>query len=144
MKTPISRIPLVYMLIGTAMTFVSCIYDAPGDRFFRTLWKTTDGPLGELTVDFLCDQQVSAQSDQASGNFGTYSSLDYVAELQGLRLIYDHLTFSEGSLKDRTYSDVAVFLTDASREGDLLILTWYTELSDERYTTILHRLSSYE
>ena len=144
MKSLNFRILPAYMLIGTAMTFVSCIYDAPGDRFFRTLWKSTDASLGELTLDFLCDQKISAQSSQASGSFGTYSSIDYVAELQGLRLIYDNLTFSEGSLKGRTYSDLAVFLTDASREGDLLILTWYTELSDERYTTILHRLSSYE
>ena len=44
----------------------SCIFEAPGDRFYRTLWNSTQVPLGplaieELTLEFLCGERVTVK-----------------------------------------------------------------------------------
>lgn len=136
----IAIIPFMAVAIGTT----SCIYDAPGDKFYRTLWTTEDPTLGKLTVDFLCDNQISARSDLSSGAYGTYESHALNAEFDGLTLIFDQLVINKGLPSALTLSDVAVHLTDATRNGDLLTIRWHTVQVDMNFTVTLRRLSEYQ
>ena len=112
----------------------SCIYDAPGDRFFRTLWECTEAPLdtfesNRLTLEFLCGNAISIKTDTPPRTaFGTYESSGEKAVFEGLVIEFDgHM----------------ITFTDAIRSGDILYLRWTTENSAYPFTTTMHRLSSY-
>lgn len=122
-----------------AFVFTSCIFDAPGDRFYRTLWRSSEFPLGpssvdKLTLEFLCGQSVSIEAeDTTSGTpiktvrYGTYENDGETAVLEGLTI----------SLQGRE-----ITFMEARRNGDTLDLLWRTE--DQDFTTVMHRRSSYD
>lgn len=117
-----------------ALGTTSCIYDAPGDRFYRTLWKSTPEPLGsfqtgELTVEFLCDNKITIKDSGTIIAHGTYTSADYVATFSGLELFID---------------DVRITFIEAHRNGDTLFLLWRPDDRSDPYTVSLDRLSAYE
>ena len=112
----------------------SCIFDAPGDKFYRTLWECTEVPLGpfdvnELTLEFLCGNAISLKTDTSPGIiYGTYDSdgetaifHDLVVELQGLTVTF----------------------IDAQLSGSILFLRWRVENSIYPFTTPMHRQSTY-
>ena len=47
---------------AAAFIFTSCIFDAPGDRFYRTLWRSSEVPLGPFSVDKLTLEFLSARA----------------------------------------------------------------------------------
>ena len=124
------------VIVSTIAT--SCIYDAPGDQFFRTLWTSEGVQLGpfevsSLTLEFLCDEEVSItitdRSRQITGyTYGRYSPENMTAVLEGLRI---------------NIQNIEVTFIEAHRDGDTLYLIWQTENSALPFTTILHRKSSY-
>ncbi len=123
----------LYILIF--WTASSCIFDAPDDRFYRTIWKSDESPLGpfpiqELTLEFLCGQSICLKTDANSRTcYGSYESDDHTA-------IFHDLTLS---LKDYTITFI-----DANWSGKTLFLRWRIEDSVYPFTTAMHRLSAYE
>ena len=126
---------------AAAFIFTSCIFDAPGDRFYRTLWRSSEVPLGpfsvdKLTLEFLCGQSISIEAeDTTSGipvktvRYGTYENDGETAVLEGLSI----------ALQGRE-----ITFTEAHRNDDTLFLLWRVEDSVYPFTTAMHRLSSYD
>lgn len=136
----ILRLPAAMAVCAVAaFVFTSCIFDAPGDRFYRTLWRSSEFPLGpssvdKLTLEFLCGQSISIEAeDTTSGTpvktvrYGTYENDGETAVLEGLTI----------SLQGRE-----ITFMEARRNGDTLDLLWRTE--DQDFTTVMHRRSSYD
>lgn len=124
------------VIVSTIAT--SCIYDAPGDKFFRTLWTSEGAPLetldaSSLTLEFLCDEEVSItitdRSRQITGyTYGRYSPENMTAVLEGLRI---------------NIQNIEVTFIEAHRDGNTLFLVWKIEDSAYQFTTTLQRKSSY-
>ena len=124
------------VIVSTIAT--SCIYDAPGDQFFRTLWTSEGVQLGpfevsSLTLEFLCDEEVSItitdRSRQITGyTYGRYSPENMTAVLEGLRI---------------NIQNIEVTFIEAHRDGNTLFLVWKIEDSAYQFTTTLQRKSSY-
>ena len=112
----------------------SCIFDAPGDKFYRTLWECAEVPMGpfdvnELTLEFLCGNAISIKADPSPGIvYGTY-------ETDGETAIFHDLEFEIKGL--------TVTFVDAMWTGQTLFLRWRVENSVYPFTTSMHRLSSY-
>lgn len=124
-------------LVAMAVLFgaSSCIYEAPGDNFYRTLWKSSQIPLGPLDVEalsleFLCGERVTLKD--GSGIIiahGTYSPDGNVAVLGEVSAVIDEVT---------------VTFLEAHRNGDILFLLWRPEDMMYPFTTAMERRSSYE
>lgn len=121
--------------IAAVFNFSSCIFDAPGDKFYRTLWESTENPLGpfetnELTLEFLCGNAISIKGDNHIGaSYGTYACNDKTAVFQDLTMELDgHL----------------VTFIDAQLSGETLFLRWRIENSVYPFTTAMHRPQSYK
>ncbi len=126
---------------AAAFIFTSCIFDAPGDRFYRTLWRSSEVPLGpfsvdKLTLEFLCGQSISIEAeDTTSGipvktvRYGTYENDGETAVLEGLSI---------------TLQGREITFMEAHRNDDILFLLWRVEDSVYPFTTAMHRLSSYD
>ena len=95
--------------ILAALILASCIYEAPDDRFYRTLWESSDShiPFGPVTLEFLCGEKVSVSATGAIGSFGSYAPSGATATFTGLTLTSDTLTAR---------------LIQAHRQGDKLTL----------------------
>lgn len=145
MKTSILRSLAIPLIVAAAFLMTSCIYDAPGDKFYRTLWRAQDNILGEITVEFLCDNKISVKSDTSPfDSYGTYESSRMQAVFQNLTLVYDELIVHseyEGLL---TLTDPTVTIREAHRDGDTLYLHWTVGTSDDASITVMHRLSEYD
>ena len=129
-KSFIAAMTFVAMIIGTS----SCIYDAPGDNFYRTLWKSSPEALGPfstgvITVEFLCDNMVTIKDGNRIIAYGNYTSDGDVATFSGLQTVLEgyEITFME-----------------AHRNGDTLFLLWRPDYMYYPFTTSLDRLSAYE
>ena len=113
----------------------SCIFDAPGDKFYRTLWESDETPLGpfevkEVTLEFLCENYISLKTDATSRtSYGTYDFNDYTAVFQDLSL----------ELRGHTITFI-----DAQLSGSTLFLRWRIDDSVYPFTTAMHRLTSYK
>lgn len=136
----------------TAFLSTSCISDAPGDHFYRTLWTSSDSPLGKITIEFLCGGQISIQSPDAVGSYGTYVSDGHTARFNGLTLMYesesaaalaesDDIVAISGNVKTLQQR---ILIEEAHRSGDLLTIIWHLEGSSTARTSRLTRLSAYE
>lgn len=110
-------------------TLISCIYDASGDKFYRTLWTAEDPSLGKITIEFLCGNQISATITKGIGSFGYYDS-------DGNRAHFTDLTITKNG---ETY-----IIEEATREGDLLTINWHPSVSRSTTYSTLRRLSAYE
>lgn len=101
----------VIICVTTAFLLSSCIYEAPGDKFFRTLWESpADTPFGTVTLEFLCGEQISVSAPGCIGSFGRYIPSGTSATLDGLSLTVD---------------GIEAAITHAVRNGDSLTFTWY-------------------
>ena len=115
--------------------FTSCIFEDAGDRFYRTLWESTDVPLGpfsanELTLEFLCGNSISISTDNRAGaSFGSYDSNGQTAVFHDLTMEIDGLL---------------VTFIDADLSGNTLFLRWRVENSVYPFTTAMHRVSTTE
>ena len=108
----------------------SCIYESPDDEFYRTLWKTDAQPFGEMTVDFLCGNEICIKAEAALfDDYGTYTSSGMTATFEDLFLIVD----------DKSY-----IIDGAVRDRDLLYLHWHPANSREVNTSQMYGLSAYE
>ena len=126
----ICGLALLMMIAAT-----SCIFEAPGDKFYRTLWKSEQTPLSplnlqEFTLDFLCGQKVCIKTGTGTiTSHGNYETCGQTAIFQNLIMDADGQTIT---------------FIKAERDKDTLILYWETDDSTEPSTTTLHRLGSYE
>lgn len=146
----------------------SCIYDTPhGDEFYRTLWETSEAPLGPygvsaLTLEFLCNEGISIKTT-GTGNsrtiYGTYECTGTTATFRNLTLYLPlsegNRTADEGTIGEGTVStgtnggrttagDYTLTFIEAHRNGDTLFLQWRVDGIPYPFTTALHRLSEYE
>ncbi len=129
--------PCMAILIGmaVALSSTSCIYDAPDDIFFRTLWESdkesdTPGEISDITLEFLCSNAISIKTGNSKiVNYGTYDCNRQTA------VFYD-LSMEIGN-------ETITFI-DAYRSGDTLELRWHSNSSSETQTTVMHRLSAYK
>lgn len=128
-----------FFLCGLTLLMIfaatSCIFDAPGDKFYRTLWKSEQSPLAPLTengfsIEFLCGQNVCIKTGtEIIASYGSYESDAETAVFHNLIMDIDgHM----------------ITFINAKRNKDTLYLHWKTDDSPETFTITLHRLGSYE
>ena len=121
---------LAVVLCAVAALATSCIYEESDDEFYRTLWKAEEAPFGEITLDFLCGNQISIKASNAIfDDYGTYSADGDTATFQDLFLIVD----------DQSY-----IIEQAIRDGDELFLSWHKANTRTLTVTLMHRLCAYE
>ena len=142
----------IITFIFMALLMQSCIYDAPDDRFYRTLWvseeppfgdamavmtdgNTSNGSGGRLTIEFLCGGTVSVTATGAVGTIGTYDTYGETAYFASLRLNYQ--SGMRGS------DPIVIILEEAHRTDDLMLISWHVSGSDTSYTTRLVRQKRY-
>lgn len=125
-----------FLLMAVAFTSTSCIFESPyEDEFYRTLWESSEVPLGPfpiegLTLEFLCGQNVSIQT--GTDDMTIYGRYEYC---QNTTVFQNLILESQG----RTITFV-----DATRSGDILFLRWRIEDSVYPFTTPMHRLNAYK
>ena len=145
------------LILGMICTLSSCIYDSPNDRFYRTLWISEESPFnnaeavatygledggdnlsneGRLTLEFLCDGNITVTATGAVGSYGTYDTYGTSAYFASLELSY----YTGDSGTDR----IVIILEEAHRTTDLLLLSWHFAGSSISYTTRMVRKGSYD
>ena len=143
------------MRLMTALTSIllltSCIYDAPGDRFYRTLWTSSEATfytdiapeidtgvgsdIGSdvgITLEFLCGGSVKASAPGFAGSYGTYTPT-------GLTAIFEGLSLS----RHTNGTPTVIIIEEAHRTNDFLTINWHYSGSEKSHTTALSRRSSY-
>ena len=144
-------------ILGMICTLSSCIYDSPNDRFYRTLWISEESPFnnaeavatygledggdnhsngGRLTLEFLCDGNITATATGAVGSYGTYDTYGTSAYFASLELSY--------YISDSDTDRIVIILEEAHRTDDLLLLSWHFAGSSISYTTRMVRKGSYD
>lgn len=134
MKDLTTRFIAAMTFAAIALGTSSCIYDAPGDNFYRTLWKSSPEALGQLsagalTVEFLCDNKITIKDGNRIIAYGSYTSDEDVAIFSGLQTVID---------------GYEIIFMEAYRSGDTLFLLWQPNYMIYPFTTSLNRLSAYE
>ena len=175
---------LMTALTSILLLLTSCIYDAPGDQFYRTLWASAEAPFytaganddtdiitdiaayvdtaGDtdsdtdiatesstagntnigtaagitphgLTLEFLCGGSVCVYATGAVGSYGAYDTHGTTAYFADLRLTY----YNSGS-------PIIIFIEEAHRTDDLLLISWHYSGSATSYSTRMVRKSSYD
>lgn len=151
------RHSLLLLALVVPFGLCACVFDAPGDRFYRTLWVSEDEPfsdgitavadwedsdqdgssrdelIGKMTIEFLCGGSVTVTATGATGSYGTYDFHDTTAYFSNLRL-----TYMTGS------TPIVIILEEAHRTDDLLLISWHYYGSKVSGTTRLVRKGSYE
>ena len=117
------------LAVLSSLFLSSCIYDAPGDKFYRTLWVCDKA---DFTIEFLCDGFVSVRADGASGSYGSYEAHGNTAHFTDLYLQY--------TTSDTT---VTIIIEEATRHNDLLEINWHLNGSTTPHINTLSRKSSY-
>ena len=145
------RSTVVWLLTFSQILICSCIYDSPkGDEFFRTLWTSEEAPLGTITLEFLCEGNISIKGDEAVGSYGTYQTDGMTALFSSLKLQYDPEKFEEfdqealNSISTDPTGMVTIFIEEGHRTEDQLSINWHFSGSDASYTTTMARQSSYK
>ena len=123
------------IFLSLTLGLSSCIYEAPGDKFYRTLWQSSHVPLGPLDIDvltleFLCGERITIKDGFGIIiAHGTYSPDGNVAALEEVTAIINEVT---------------ICFVEAHRNGDTLFLLWRPEGMMYPFTTAMERRSSYE
>ena len=113
-------------LAAATSTITSCIFDVPvEDRFYHTVWTSSEEPFEDLTIEFLCDNCIFAKASDAIGSTGTYDPQGDTVFFVGLHLEYD---------------DILLVIEEAHRTNDMLMISWHYSGSPVSYSTRLHRL----
>lgn len=146
--------PITALIFLVSLT--SCIYDAPCDEFYRTLWTSEEAPFNYaapykadnsalvtdktrsekpngLTLEFLCGGSARILATGAAGSYGKYEhhgSTAYFAEL--------HLTYNNNG------SPSIIIIEEAHRTDELLLISWHYSGSATSYSTRMIRKSSYD
>lgn len=96
----------------------SCIFDAPDDQFYRTLWTTDETPLEGLMIEFKCEGYISASTETDScGLLGTYHPNGATACFSNLNVYFDTYTIA---------------IDEAQRSKDIMLISWhFIEISPE-------------
>ena len=105
--------------IVAALFFTSsCIFDAPDDQFYRTLWTTSEEPLSGLTIEFKCEGYISASTETDScGLLGRYFPNGCTTCFSNLNVYFDTYTIA---------------IDEAQRNYDTMLISWrITEMSSE-------------
>ena len=139
------------------LILASCVYDAPGDKFFRTLWHSEEIPLGpfdvsSLTLEFLCNGGISIKTsyspdtEQYAEDEISITARQNASVTPDIRTIYGRYE-PDGTtavLEDLqiTLDDIDIIFIEAHRSGDTLFLLWRIEDSLYPFTTALHRLGT--
>lgn len=146
MKHLINLKAAITVIMAAYLLMTSCIYEAPGDRLYRTLWKSSEAPLEGLTLEFHCDNWISARfTEDSLVSFSRYDPHRYSATFQDLSV---------------SLGGTPIIIEEAHRQDDSLTIYWHLlpdETSKEatlphgqnlhqgeQYSTRLHRLSAYE
>lgn len=120
---------LSLLIAAMCISLSSCIYDAPGDKFYRTLWTSDEETFGQMTLDFLCDGNVCAKAENADlDDYGTYQSDGITATFKDLSLPIGNQT---------------ILLLQAHKNGDHLTLTCIDPTADTPIFIHMTRLSAY-
>ena len=130
MKHPDFRSLSILPVLAATLSLDSCIYEAPGDDFYRTMWSSSEVPLGpidveELTLEFLCGNKVTLKNeDGIIIAYGNYYPDGRTAVFTDVTTIIDDtcITFIEAHLNDR-----------------ILFLIWRPEQMLYPFTTALKR-----
>ena len=126
-------LPGIAVLISLSVSS-SCIYEAPGDKFYRTLWHSSQiSPdslsADALTLEFLCGERVTIKD--GCGIIiahGTYSPDGNIAALEEVTAVINEVT---------------IYFVEAHRNSDTLFLLWRPEGMMYPFTTAMERRSSY-
>lgn len=96
----------------------SCIFDAPNDQFYRTLWTTSETPLEGLMIEFKCEGYISAGTETDScGLLGTYHPNGAMVCFSNLNVYFDTYTIA---------------IDEAHRSDNIMIISWrFIEISPE-------------
>lgn len=122
------------IFLSLTLGLSSCIYEPPGDNFYRTLWSSSRVPLGPLyadalTLEFLCGERVTIKdSCGIIIAHGTYSPDGNVAALEEVTAVINEVT---------------IYFVEAHRNSDTLFLLWRPEGMMYPFTTAMERRSSY-
>jgi hypothetical protein len=143
------KLNAIWLAIFSQFLVCSCIYDTPkGDIFYRTLWTSGEAPLGPITLEFLCEGNVSITCEGGIGSYGKYETYDQTAYFSSLRPQYykNNIKGLEEYTIQRISPEglVTVVIEEAHRTDDLLLISWHFSESAISYTTRLVRQSTYE
>ena len=160
------------MRLMTALTSIllltSCIYDAPGDRFYRTLWTSSEATFYTAGTndgtDIGTDIAIEV-STACSTNIGTAAGITphgltleflcggsvcvYATGAVGSYGTYDtHGTTAYFTDLRLTYHNdgtpTVIIIEEAHRTDDLLLISWHYSGSATSYSTRMVRKSSYD
>lgn len=149
-RTLLNRLASLPALASAIFVSNSCIFEKPEeDDFYRTLWKSSDVPLGplqvdEITLEFLCNGDACILLDENNIIYGSYSPDGSTTELNDMKAYLKSDSVATLGLYLQEEGEITVTFLEAQRNGDLLSLLWQIEGIPETFTTILHRLSDYE
>ena len=130
MRNPDLRNLSIIPLLAATLSLDSCIYEAPGDNFYRTMWSSSEVPLGpidveELTLEFLCGNKVTLKNEDgiiiAYGNYYP----------DGRTVVFTDVT--------TIIDDISITFHEAHLNGDVLFLLWRPDDMFYPYTTALTR-----
>ena len=156
----------------TALTSIllltSCIYDAPGDRFYRTLWTSSEATFytaGTNDATEIGTDIATEASTAGSTNIGTAAGITphgitleflcggsvcvYSTGAVGSYGTYDtHGTTAYFTDLRLTYHNngtpTVIIIEEAHRTDDLLLISWHYSGSATSYSTRMVRKSSYD
>lgn len=160
------------MRLMTALTSIllltSCIYDAPGDRFYRTLWTSSEATFytagtnnaTDIGTDIATEVSTAGDTDigTAAGITPHRLTLEflcggsvcvYATGAVGSYGAYDtHGTTAYFTDLRLTYHNngtpTVIIIEEAHRTDDLLLISWHYSGSATSYSTRMVRKSSYD
>ena len=160
------------MRLMTALTSIllltSCIYDAPGDRFYRTLWTSSEATFytagtndaTDIGTDIATEVSTAGDTDisTAAGITPHRLTLEflcggsvsvYATGAVGSYGTYDtHGTTAYFTDLRLTYHNdgtpTVIIIEEAHRTDDLLLISWHYSGSATSHSTRMVRKSSYD
>ena len=160
------------MRLMTALTSIllltSCIYDAPGDRFYRTLWTSSEATFYTAVTNDATDigtDIATEVSTAGSTDIGTAAGITphrltleflcggsvcvYATGAVGSYGTYDtHGTTAYFTDLRLTYHNngtpTVIIIEEAHRTDNLLLISWHYSGSATSYSTRMVRKSSYD
>ena len=160
------------MRLMTALTSIllltSCIYDAPGDRFYRTLWTSSEATFytagtnnaTDIGTDIATEVSTAGDTDIGTAAGITPHGLTleflcggsvcvYATGAVGSYGTYDtHGTTAYFTDLRLTYHNndtpTVIIIEEAHRTDDLLLISWHYAGSATSYSTRMVRKSSYD